>query len=423
MKSYEDFIDGLVQDVDIPDRVWSGYARTLEDIKELSEKRKGEHYMGRNHTTGNKRWGKAAVAAVVLVACGSVFFASNPAIASKIPVIGKIFEQMKEDVTYSGDYDGTQVLQDVTRVMGNEDYGAYVVKNQGITITASEVYCDGYSIYLTAKIESEKGGFDRIPSHYTRRFEEKTCQSVNTEGTWERNEEGEEFFPHTNVFEGKTVDNHTFIGMMKLDWNGYSGEDGVLHLNFSEILYDDENAMQIDGIEPANGIKGSWKLTVPFTVDKAGCKEIPVNKENKEGYRIDRVFVSPYQLIVFAGTPYTTLSPDTYTEEDFEKVWGRKNKEIAAQGGTQVTYEEILAKKYYDGYGMAVYNEDGESIEAQYGGVGGTDAKTVFAIQGHELSKLHIYMSDEEHDMDLIKASDEEEAKENSLLDVKVNLK
>ena len=34
--------------------------------------------------------------------------------------------------------------------------------DQGLTITASEVYSDGYSIYLAVEVESEEGGFSNI---------------------------------------------------------------------------------------------------------------------------------------------------------------------------------------------------------------------------------------------------------------------
>lgn len=424
MIKHEDYMRELQKDVEVPEKVWAQFEETLDNIEDLATSRREEQCMEMKKKRIGRTWIKAAVVAGVVTAGGSVFCYNNPAIASKIPVIGNIFEQVEEDVTYSGDYAKKEVLNDTKNTEAKVDKkqtqdGVYTAKSQGITITASEVYCDGYSVYLTAKVESEKGGFENIPEYYTRRFGGKTSQLISTNGTWEVNDFGKETFPSSLDFEGKTVDDHTFMGMIKLDLKQYSEEDGTLKLNLSDLWYDDEDAMDTESIEPANRIAGEWKLTVPYSVDKEQCKEVLVNKKNKDGYGIQKVFVSPYQVIVFSETPYTTLSPDTYTKEEFESVWGEKNKELIAQGEEPVTYEEVLNEKQYEYFELAMYNQDKEALEWQYG----DETKAVFAVQGKTLSKLYIYMGDESREMELIKAKNEQEAKEKSILDVEVDLK
>lgn len=71
----------------------------------------------------------------------------------------------------------------------------------------------------------------------------------------------------------------------------------------------------------------------------------------------------------------------------------------------------------------AVYSQDGEALEEQYGEQYDDGVKMVFAVQGKMLSKLHIYLRDESHEMELIKAVNEQEAKEKSILDAEVDLK
>ena len=205
---------------------------------------------------------------------------------------------------------------------------------------------------------------------------------------------------------------------MKLDQDTYSSEGDVLNLELSEIRYEDGRDSDSGQMEPGHRIQGTWKLTVPFTADTEQSREIAVNKTGPDGLCIQKVFVSPYQVIVFTDTPYTALTPDTYTEEDFEKQWGEKNKEITAKGDEAVTYEEMLSRKYYDYYELAAYNQDGEALEMQYG----DEEKTVFAVQGHELSKLHIYAADDSDEFGLIKAKSEQEALERSVLDAEVEL-
>jgi len=88
----------------------------------------------------------------------------------------------------------------------------------------------------------------------------------------------------------------------------------------------------------------------------------------------------------------------------------------AAGGDPAVTYEEMLQKKYYEHYELAVYGPDGQALEMRYG----DPVKTVFAVQEHELSKLHIYAADDSDEFGLIKAANEQEAKQLSVLDAEV---
>lgn len=429
MIRHEEYRKLLQQDIKVPEKVWSQFEETLENIESLTSERREERCMEMKRNKTGRTWIKAAVVAGVVTVGGSVFCYNNPAIASKIPVIGNIFEQVEDDVTYSGDFaKKKEVLNDTKNTTEKVDKkqaqdAVYTAKDQGITITASEVYCDGYSVYLTAKVESEKGGFENIPEYYTRRFEEKTSKMISTDGTWEINGLGEEVFPSSVNLQGKTVDDHTFIGMIKLDLKQYLEKDGIFKLNISDLWYDDKDALDAESIEPANRIKGEWKLAVPYSVDKEQCKEIVVNKKNKEGYGIQKVFVSPYQVIAFSEAPYTTLSSDEYTKEEFESVWGEKNKELIANGEEPVTYEEILNEKQYEYSEVVIYNQDNESLEEGGGEPYDNGMKYVFAVQGKTLSKLHIYMGDESQEMELIKAKNEQEAKEKSILDVEVDLK
>ena len=178
MKKYEDFIAGLKQDADPPKSVMAKYTEALDNIEQLAGQKKGEIIMSAGRKVRGNTWIKAAVVAGAFIAGGSIFALSNSVAASKLPIIGRIFESVEDDVTYSGDYSAKNVLQ------GKADPELVLAEDNGITITASEVYSDGYSVYLAAEIKSEKGGFNNIPSHYTRRFEETVSQSIFAGGTW-----------------------------------------------------------------------------------------------------------------------------------------------------------------------------------------------------------------------------------------------
>ena len=120
MKRYEDFTGGLQKEVRIPEQVWSQYMDTLENIETLAAERKGEDRMGRKRKHAGRTWIKAAAAAGVLLAGTMVFGCVDPVAASELPLIGRIFERIAEDTTYSGDYTEKTVLQEEQDAAGRE---------------------------------------------------------------------------------------------------------------------------------------------------------------------------------------------------------------------------------------------------------------------------------------------------------------
>ena len=106
MKQYEDFIEGLQKDTDMPDEVRMKYEDVLENIEQLSNQRKGEYSMRAGHKKSARTWVKAAAVAGIFVTGFSIFTVSNPVAASKLPIIGRIFENVGEDVMFSGNYSG-----------------------------------------------------------------------------------------------------------------------------------------------------------------------------------------------------------------------------------------------------------------------------------------------------------------------------
>lgn len=119
----------------------------------------------------------AAIAGAVIIA-GSTACYTNPAFAEKIPILGSIFEQVEDNVLYSGKYSKEVHIKNLQTEETTLDGKIYSATSSGTTITASEIYSDGYSVYLTVKIESENGGFNSTTSHFTTRFGEKNAQSL-----------------------------------------------------------------------------------------------------------------------------------------------------------------------------------------------------------------------------------------------------
>lgn len=301
-----------------------------------------------------KKFGKiakaaaAAAAAAVIGTLGLGYF--NPVLAAKIPLIGKIFEEIGDDATYSGDY------ADKKTVLTNEDYAGkldtsdYTVSDQGITLTASEAYCDGYSIFLTVNIESEEADFTHIPEHYTGMnvADHRTAAGFYINGTWSVDGSSPEWLE--NTFEGEVIDSHTFAGMLKINLAEKYVGSGELNLNVNGLGYDDDRMLDGEEISASHWTDGGWNIVIPFEMNAADVKTIEVG-EKKGNIMLEDIVVSPYQVIVHATTPGEPCS-------------------------------------------TICFDQDGEMLhpDMEMGG------RAVFAVQGKEIKTLYVYIFDNPDD-------------------------
>lgn len=319
----------------------------------------------------------AAVAAAVIGIGGLGYF--NPTLAAKIPLIGKIFEKIENDVTYSGDY------TDKGTVLTNEDYEGnlntsdYSVSDKGITVTASEVYCDGYSIFLTVNIEAEDADFTHIPKHYTgvNVADNRTAAGFYIGGTWSVDGKSPEQLE--NTFEGEVIDSHTFAGMLKVNLAEKVSGSGELNLNLNGLGYDDDRMLDSEEISASHWTDGSWNIVLPFEVNETDVKTIEVG-EKKGNITLDNVVISPYQVIVHTTTPGKQRE---LTDDRREKLLS-KDPNL-----TDAEMFEILGCSY-EPCQTIVFNQDGEMLysDAEMKGRAG------FAVQGKEIKALQIFIFD-----------------------------
>ena len=294
----------------------------------------------------------AVVAAAVIGIAGLGYF--NPVLAAKIPLIGKIFEEVEDDATYSGNYSDKKTILTNEDSVGNLDTSDYTVSDKGISLTASEAYCDGYSIFLTVNIESEDADFTHIPEHYTgmNAADNQTAAGFYIGGTWSVDGSSPEWLE--NTFDGKVIDSHTFAGMLKINLaEKYTGS-GELNLNVDGLGYDDDRMLDGEEISASHWTDGSWNIVIPFEVNAADVKTIEVG-DKKGNITLEDVVVSPYQVIVHAGWSYEPCS-------------------------------------------TICFNQDGEMLHPDMEMAG----RAVFAVQGKEIKTLYVYIFDNPDDWSLM---------------------
>ena len=294
----------------------------------------------------------AVVAAAVIGIAGLGYF--NPVLAAKIPLIGKIFEKVEDDATYSGDYTDKKTVLTNEDSVGNLDTSDYTVSDKGITLTASEAYCDGYSIFLTVNIESEDADFTHIPEHYTgmNAADNRTSAGFYIRGTWSVDGSSPEWLE--NTFDGKVIDSHTFAGMLKINLAEKHTGSSELSLNVNGLGYDDDRMLDGEEISASHWTDGSWNIAIPFGINTTDAKTIEMG-EKKGNITLEDVVVSPYQVIVHATTPGEPCS-------------------------------------------TICFNQDGEMLHPDMEMAG----RAVFAVQGKEIKTLYVYIFDNPDDWSLM---------------------
>ena len=119
-------------------------------------------------------------------------------------------------------------------------------------------------------------------------------------------------------------------------------------------------------------ISGKWNLTIPYSAPSDSCQEVYVGKKVNSHLTIEKIFLSPYQIVVFSR----------------EKASDTSQIALFDQDGQPVSFEEI-------GDGSGPLN------------------RSLYARKGKNISKLYIYTADGSfpHRMDLLNAKTRKKAK------------
>lgn len=313
-------------------------SQNMYEIKRRYKKRKHWNYLV-----------KGTVAAAVALSAAGVFV-SNPALAAKLPLIGHIFERVQDEQVYPGNFDEVaEVVQE-----GN------VSKDQGITMTLSEIYSDSSSLYVSAMIESEEPfpegvkdsnmlNGDDIGYHMYLEIEQEldfmTPPAAYEEMEWP----GEEFEWTPLDLKGEYVDDHTYVGAMRISYGEYPIAGFEVPDTFHWKLKVNKVTNLCDSKEQHFSKEGTWEFETDVSVDQMEKKVVEVNESAPNGEVIEKVTKTPYETFIEYG----------YDESKVETGYER-----------------------YDSVQSAILDADGKYIEDKAGS---------FPTTEYNLSKITIY--------------------------------
>lgn len=295
-------------------------AKTVKIRKEDTTRRKN----------GNAAWRKAfialgSMAAILCVTC--IFCAMNPVMAREIPFLGSIFGKIADIYTFG------KLPEEGTVNLLTED--ALVSTDGGITISITEEYASNQALYIGIKVENEQVFPEMVATI------DKGEQFIKA-----RTLEDYSFNPgqrkDRRYIEGKFVDEHTFIGSIRVDYDnlGWQLEEAedipesyTMELEIVEIAstlkdveipeeYDisDEEFEQMTeeeqtayfnslpkawyGIEYQSWHQaGTWHFTIPVSRTDENIRTIEVDQYNDAGVGVENIEISSMEMTVHTVIP------------------------------------------------------------------------------------------------------------------------
>lgn len=330
--------------------------------------------------------GLAAAAATFSIVC-----ISFPSFAGKLPLIGRIFSQVEEQVSYKGDFSALAETL-VTEPETGEEAGteqadnSYVQSDNGITITISEAYCSSQALYLAMSIENEEA----FPADFIKTKNMEGYQWDYDTLMLQGNETYDFMAPLTeegNFFgdyiEGQFKDDHTFVGIYRVDlahltwWptmkemeeKGLTEEKGntdtdsiksafpkagsnvevpdTFRYNFqinkiSQDLFQtvEKTAADPDGemVEYQDPVRkeyeGTWNFELEVKRDTERAQTVEVNAANDSGVGIAKVEKTPYEVSA------VEIYPEGKEEYDyFTVICDAEGDLLDYQGSAADTYQ------------------------------------------------------------------------------------
>lgn len=295
-------------------------ARTVKIRKEDTTRRKN----------GNAAWRKVfialgSMAAILCVTC--IFCVMNPVMAREIPFLGSIFGKIADVYTF-----GKLPEEGTVNLFAENDL---VSTDGGITISITEEYASNQALYIGIKVENEQVFPEMVATI------DKGEQFIKA-----RTLEDYSFNPgqrkDRRYIEGKFVDEHTFIGSIRVDYDNFGWqveeaedipESYTMELEIVEIastlkdvevpeeydisdgefeqMTEEEQTAYFNSLPKAwYGIEyqswhqaGKWHFTIPVSRTDENIRTIEVDQYNDAGVGVENIEISSMEMTVHTVIP------------------------------------------------------------------------------------------------------------------------
>ena len=269
---------------------------------------------------------KKAIGIVIAILVGFISIdIVSPALATKIPIVGRVFETIEKEIYFPGNY-----AEYATSI--NEK--AY---SNGIGVTLSEIVCDGQSLYVTYVVESDEPFKD--VSYLD--SEELNMNQLLMEQYYNKVDFTDERLDNSGIagLEGKFIDKNTFVGVDKY------------HLSLLESEIPDEFVFQTKIAVIGNYAKnqedkdyykwGTWAFKVPVTVNKNLKRNVDLTKEDVESnnIKIQSISITPFDMVI-------DVSYDEYVDNNYIPIVYDENGQELQVSMSQTSDDKLSEKMF-----------------------------------------------------------------------------
>ena len=288
--------------------------RILQEVNRMSAGKK------------NRKWkmaaGMAAACAVTIGAIG----AANPILAENMfgSVFGKLISNAKGEKYEEEDIErftkigekSVDVQAEVSKQQDAEEYKTSAESN-GVTISVSDIYCDGYVLYYTASLKTDHEGLGQADGILTQfkegGSEELKIEGLDTSGYFSR--------PFEKAEDG------TFVSANDIDLMGDFGSETSAQGEEKTIIVDWtmyklqgnlwDNWDESGEYAITEEVEGEWHLRFPVTIDDSGNETYAIDRE-ENGITVEDAVRTKAGLVVHVNLPDFRKEPynDPYNDPD-----------------------------------------------------------------------------------------------------------
>lgn len=304
--------------------------KILMEVKDMKDNTK--------NNVNKKIWKKAVgIAAACAVVVGAAGTAANPVLAKQIfsRVFGNLIDISEKEESWVGQNKVyTKIAENALPAQGEtdkyQDSKDYVttVEDNGVTVSVSDVYCDGYSLYYTLAMTTDNEDLNK----------------ADTILLYKQN--GDFSLPKVESEDGKRLDTGCTWGSLKKSEDG--SFVGMLEISFSnDNFYAKEQQEKLKSeieqkgrlvvdcpVEVLTGVlnqeaedrclvetacvEGKWNLKFPVTVDNADNQTFEINQEDN-GILVESATKTKTGLILTIDySTYATRPPYDFESGD---IW------------------------------------------------------------------------------------------------------
>ncbi|MDO5135879.1 MAG: DUF4179 domain-containing protein [Eubacteriales bacterium] len=409
----------LNREFDLPREVEEAKEAAFARIRAM-EKEKGRA-RGTRSFPGKRRGGfwRACAGLTAAAAAFSAVCIANPAFAARIPLVGRVFEELGSSLGFSGDYGkyaqpvGTQGGEggaDPLEIEGKRSDG-------DLSITLSETYCNASALYVSLILESQEGfpdtQIDQNGSPVLYLSAGLTMDFLQQE------------LPVHQILDGRFIDKNTFAGVLRYDLSNCAQvkEDGtVLRPEVPESFHMSLKADRVVGDkadaaipEMPKDIREAYEMAM--RENGLSLEAEDYEKMTEEQQETERLLYKEMMDAYGQRYPEAAQYPNRYENWWIDGSWefdldvNRDERDtvtvqvddvdeegVGLVSATRTPFEIIIQDGGNPDTFTVALDADGDILP--YGGAG--DANT-YAIQDRDVSRIDVYVCDYQEYMDQLK--------------------